>query len=288
MPRSLPLLPLLLIAVLGLSSAGAAAAPADDASTAVPAPRVLAGRFEQGGLVVAEVPPGTRVWAGERELRVSAEGRIVFGFHRDDPARLRLRLRTPDGAEADYDYPVAQREYAVQRIDGLPGNMVTPPRAVLDRIAAENRRVAAARADDRDFDGFSTGFVWPTQGRISSVYGSQRILNGEPRQPHYGIDIAAPTGTPIVASGDGVVTLAEEDLYYTGGTVIIDHGHGVSSTYLHMSAVDVNVGERVEAGARIGAVGATGRVTGPHLCFRYNWFGKRLDPMLLLPPRADG
>lgn len=268
----------LLLASALACTAAAAAQPPD-------APRILAGRFEQGGLVVAEVPPGTRVWVDDRELRVSEQGRLVFGFHRDDPATVRLRLRAADGGETHYDYPVTQREYAVQRIDGLPGNMVTPPQAMLDRIAAENRRVGAARAEDRDFDGFSAGFVWPTTGRISSVYGSQRILNGQPRQPHYGIDIAAPTGTPIVATADGVVTLAEDDLYYTGGTVIIDHGHGVSSTYLHMSAVEVAVGARVEAGERIGAVGATGRVTGPHLCFRYNWFGKRLDPMLLLPPR---
>ena len=130
---------------------------------------------------------------------------------------------------------------------------------------------------------FHEGFVWPVTGPISSVYGSRRILNGEPRQPHYGIDIAAPTGRPIHATAGGIVRMAEKDLYYTGGTVIIDHGHGLSSTYLHMSRLDVAEGDRVERGETIGAVGATGRVTGAHLCFRYNWFDKRLDPALLLP-----
>jgi murein DD-endopeptidase MepM/ murein hydrolase activator NlpD len=247
-------------------------------------PRILQSAFEQGGLVVAEVAPGTRVWVEDRELRVTPEGRFVFGFHRDDPERVRLRLRRVDGSEVRYDYTVSQREYAVQRIDGLPEGMVTPPQEVLDRINRENRRVARARSDDSAFDGFSEGFVWPTRGRISSVYGSQRILNGVPRQPHFGVDIAAPTGTPIVATASGVVRLAERDLYYTGGTIIIDHGHGVSSTYLHMSELLVAVGDEVAQGELIGKVGATGRVTGPHLCFRYNWFEKRLDPKLLLPP----
>jgi murein DD-endopeptidase MepM/ murein hydrolase activator NlpD len=253
-------------------------------SAAAADPPELSGRFEQGGLVTGRVAPGSQVWFNDRLLRVGSDGEFVFGFHRDDPPAAELRVRSLDGREQRYEYVVQQRTYPVQRIDGLPPAMVTPPKDVLERIQAENRRVAQARARDSELTGFAQGFVWPTQGRISSVYGSQRILNNEPRQPHYGLDIAAPTGTPVVAAADGTVRLAETDLYYTGGTIIIDHGHGVSSTYLHLSRLDVEEGQQVSAGQGIGAVGATGRVTGPHLCFRFNWFDSRLDPALLLPP----
>ncbi|MCK5771658.1 M23 family metallopeptidase [Algiphilus sp.] len=237
----------------------------------------------QGGLVRGQVAPGTRVWRGERELQVDARGRFVTGLHRDDPAELVLRLRLPDGSEQRSTFGVRQRAYDEQRIDGLPGGMVTPPEDVLARIRAEQERVNAARSHETAMDAVFESFVWPVTGTITSVYGSRRILNGEPRQPHYGIDIAASRGTPIRATAAGIVRMADADLYYTGGTVIIDHGHGVSSTYLHMASLDVAVGDEVARGARIGTVGATGRVTGPHLCFRYNWFDKRLDPALLLP-----
>lgn len=240
-------------------------------------------RFEQGGLVLGQVPDGARVWRGDEALAVDDSGRFVTGFHRDDPATVTLRWKTPDGETGARVFPVAQRDYDIQRIDGLPGGMVSPPQKVIDRIVAEAERVKAARAHESEAMGVFEGFDWPVTGRITSVYGSQRILNGEPRQPHFGLDIAAATGTPIRATASGVVRMADADLYYTGGTVIIDHGMGVSSTYLHMSRLDVAVGDRVAQGEVIGAVGATGRVTGPHLCFRYNWFDKRLDPALLLP-----
>ena len=240
-------------------------------------------RFEQGGLLRGQVPSGTRVWRDERELRVDGQGRFVVGLHRDAPERLRLRVQPPDGEVAERAFPIDQREYQIQRIDGLPSSMVTPSESVLQRIGEEAARVRSARAHDSGLESAHEGFVWPVTGPISSVYGSRRILNGEPRQPHYGIDIAAPTGRPIRATAGGIVRMAETDLYYTGGTVIIDHGHGLSSTYLHMSRLDVAEGDRVAQGETIGAVGATGRVTGAHLCFRYNWFDKRLDPALLLP-----
>lgn len=240
-------------------------------------------RFEQGGLVLGQVPEGTRVWRSDEALAVDDSGRFVTGFHRDDPATVTLRWKTADGETGARVFPVAQRDYDIQRIDGLPGGMVSPPQKVIDRIVAEAERVKAARAHESEAMGVFEGFDWPVTGRITSVYGSQRILNGKPRQPHFGLDIAAATGTPIRATASGVVRMADADLYYTGGTVIIDHGMGVSSTYLHMSRLDVAVGDRVAQGEVIGAVGATGRVTGPHLCFRYNWFDKRLDPALLLP-----
>lgn len=240
-------------------------------------------RFEQGGLLRGQVPPGTRVWRGERELRVDGQGRFVVGLHRDAPQRLRLRLQAPEREVVERAFPIEQRDYDEQRIDGLPSSMVTPSEAVLQRIGEEANQVRAARAHDSGLESAHEGFIWPVTGRISSVYGSRRILNGEPRQPHYGIDIAAPQGRPIHATAGGIVRMAEKDLYYTGGTVIIDHGFGLSSTYLHMSRLDVAEGDRVAQGEVVGAVGATGRVTGAHLCFRYNWFDKRLDPALLLP-----
>ena len=162
--------------------------------------------------------------------------------------------------------------------------MVTPPKTVLDRIKRENRLIKKARSEDSAVPHFLRGWQWPAKGRISGVYGSQRILNGKPRRPHYGIDIAAPVGTPIVAPSDGIVRLAERDLYYTGGTIILDHGHGLSSAFLHMQRVTVKPGQMVKQGQKIGTLGSTGRSTGPHLDWRINLFGARLDPQLLVPP----
>jgi len=248
-------------------------------------PSWLSGSWTQGALIVGRVAPGSAVWFDGAPLRVSPDGLIVFGLHRDAPAEVTLRIQDADGGDQTYRYAVTQRSYAIQRINGLPGAMVTPPDAVQQRIADDAARVAQARSGDRAATDFAQGFRWPVPGRVSSVYGSQRILNGEPKQPHYGIDIAAATGTPVSATAAGVVTLAETDLYYTGGTIIVDHGAGVTSTYLHLSKVLVAPGERVDAGQLIGKVGATGRVTGPHLCFRFNWGEARLDPQLLLPAR---
>ena len=162
--------------------------------------------------------------------------------------------------------------------------MVTPPPELLARIREEGAIVRAARAFDTAETHLFAPFAWPARGPISGVYGSQRVLNGEPRQPHFGVDIAAPEGTPVRAPAGGEIRLAEVDLYYSGGTVILDHGHGLSSTFLHMSRVDVAVGQRVAQGEVIGAIGATGRVTGAHLDWRMNWFERRLDPALLVAP----
>lgn len=282
MSSALAALLLPLAALLIAAPAPAVAADASDVET-VAIDWLPGSRFEQGGLLRGQVAPDTRVWRGERELRVDGQGRFVVGLHRDAPERLRLRLQPAKGAVVERAFPIDQRDYDEQRIDGLPNSMVTPSESVLQRISEEAEKVRAARAHDSGLESAHEGFAWPVTGRITSVYGSRRILNGEPRQPHYGIDIAAPEGRPIRATAGGIVRMAEADLYYTGGTVIIDHGHGLSSTYLHMSRLDVAGGDRVVQGETIGAVGATGRVTGAHLCFRYNWFDKRLDPALLLP-----
>lgn len=261
-----------------LLSAGVGAADAGAGELA------LSGAWQQGGLIVGRAEPGSEVRFNGRALRVSGEGLFVFGLHRDEPPAVELTVRAHNGRETRYEYTVAQRRYHEQRIDGLPGAMVEPPSAVQARIADEAQRVETARGIDSPLAHFAGGFLWPAKGRVSSVYGSRRILNGVPKQPHYGIDIAAPAGTPVLASAAGSVRLADTDLYYTGGTLIIDHGAGVSSTYLHLSKLNVREGDSVARGQTIGAVGATGRVTGPHLCFRYNWFDARLDPQLLLPP----
>jgi murein DD-endopeptidase MepM/ murein hydrolase activator NlpD len=165
--------------------------------------------------------------------------------------------------------------------------MVTPDESLLTRIAAERELILAAWAYDTTATDFLGGFVWPVVAPISGVYGSQRILNGEPRQPHFGVDMAAPEGTPVAAPAGGIVRLAEPDLNFTGGTVIIDHGHGLSSTLMHLASVLVAVGQRVEQGDIVGTVGATGRATGPHLDWRMNLYDARIDPQLLVSPMPD-
>jgi murein DD-endopeptidase MepM/ murein hydrolase activator NlpD len=244
----------------------------------------LDGNFIQGGLVFGTTEPGAEVRLGKRKVRISPDGGFLFGFGRDAPAEATLRVRFPDGTTEKRTLRIKKRTYRIQRIDGLPRKMVTPPESALPRIRAENARIAEVRAVDRPEPLFESGFVWPARGRISGVYGSQRVLNGEPKRPHYGVDVAAPVGTPITAPADGVVALAETGMYYTGGTVILDHGHGLTSAFLHMQNVRVKPGVRVRQGAVIGTLGATGRVTGPHLDWRMNWFDQRLDPALIVGP----
>lgn len=244
----------------------------------------LDGRMVQGGMAVGRTDPGTVVKFQGKPIRVSPEGVFVIGFHRDAKPTATVELQFPDGSDRTETLDIKPRKYKIQRIDGLPPKMVTPPKTVLDRIKRENRLIRKARFEDTATPHFLKGWQWPAKGRISGVYGSQRILNGKPRRPHYGIDIAAPAGTPIVAPSDGIVRLAERDLYYTGGTIILDHGHGLSSAFLHMQRVTVKPGQFVKRGEQIGTLGSTGRSTGPHLDWRINLFGARLDPQLLVPP----
>ena len=242
------------------------------------------GAFEQGGLVIGETAPDTIVTMNGRKLLVSPNGKFIFGFGRDYKKTILLRARFANGEIVERQFKIKQRKYKIQRIDGLKKAMVNPNQDALKRIKREGKLVAQARAKDTEKPWFENGFIWPTIGPISGVYGSQRILNGQPRRPHFGVDVAMPTGTPVKATTDGRVTLAEKDLYFTGGSIIIDHGHGLSSTYIHLSEVAVEVGQVVKQGETIGAIGATGRVTGPHLDWRFNWFKERLDPQLLAPP----
>ena len=257
------------------------AAPARAAGEQV----VFEGEFQQGGLVLGRTDPKTIVEFGGRKVRVSPDGIFLFGFGRDAPKTAELKLHYPDGSEDVQVFDIAQRTYKEQRLDGLPPKMVTPPKDVLDHIRADNVKIGKVRKRDTPETWFLTGWIWPADGPVTGVYGSRRILNGEPRRPHFGHDIAGPTGSPVVAPADGVVALAETGMYYTGGTVFLDHGHGLTTAFLHMSEVLVKPGQFVKQGDRIGLIGATGRVTGPHLDWRVNWFNTRLDPAFLLPPR---
>jgi murein DD-endopeptidase MepM/ murein hydrolase activator NlpD len=238
----------------------------------------------QGGLAVGKTQPGCAVTLGERRVRVADDGTFVFGVGRDATGPLVVAVRRGQGPSRRYELAVDARSFAVERVDGVPPSTVTPEPALAARIAREQARVAAARTRDDDRQDFRFGFAWPLQGRVSGVYGSQRVLNGVPKDPHYGLDLAAPTGTPIRAPAAGVVTFADPGLYLTGGTLVLDHGHGLSSTFIHMSRLDKRVGDRVEQGDVLGAVGMTGRATGPHLHWGMNWFEVRIDPQLLLPP----
>ncbi len=244
----------------------------------------LSGQRTQGGMIVGRTEPGARLSLDGNELRVSPEGHFVFGFGRKAATRAVLTVRYPDGAAEQHALAVKARKYKVERIDGLPPKMVTPSKQDLARIQADHKLIVAARRRDIAAPYFAGGFDWPVRGRISGVYGSQRFLNGKPKNPHTGIDVAAPTGTLVLAPAAGEVTLAHRDMYYTGMTVILDHGHGLSSYLVHMSAILVREGERVKKGDPIGRVGATGRVTGPHLHWGMNWRKARLDPRLVVGP----
>ena len=243
----------------------------------------LKGAMKQGGLVYGQTEADAHVVVDGRELRVAPDGRFIVGFGRDAPARARIEIARPGALKTELVIGIARQHYDIQRIDGLPSQQVTPDRALLDRIRGEADEVKAARFTN-SFASFPERFAWPVTGPISGVYGSQRILNGEPRQPHFGVDIAADAGAPVGAAADGIVTLAERDFFLTGGTIVIDHGYGLSTTYAHLATVEVAPGQQVALGERIGVVGATGRVTGPHLHWGADWYDVRLDPALLAGP----
>jgi len=237
----------------------------------------LEGRCEQGGLMVGQAPPGAVVSLDGRAVPSDADGRFLLGFGREAAP---VAVLTIDGEIRQLS--VAKRDWPVQRINGLPQDKVTPDPAQLARIKAENELVAERRSHVTLAALFLSGLMAPAEGPISGVFGSQRILNGEPRAPHSGTDIAAPAGAPVKSVGDGVVVLAHPDLFFTGRTVMIDHGLGLVSVYAHMSRIDVAEGERVAKGQVIGAIGATGRVTGPHLHWGASWLDVRLDPVTVL------
>ena len=239
------------------------------------------GKFLQGHFIIGITDPSSKIIIDKKEVRVSKDGYFVFGIDRDRKFDVTI-TKVFDGKKEKFIKKVLKRKYNIQRIDGLEESKVTPPESVYKRIKTENNKIGEARAINSDLPFLKDQFIMPVKGIISGVYGSQRILNGKPRWPHYGIDIAAKQGTEIKSSGTGIVTMAEDDLYYTGGTIIMDHGHGISTIYSHLETVIVSVGDKINQGDIIGTVGSTGRSTGPHLDFRINWFQTRLDPMSVL------
>jgi murein DD-endopeptidase MepM/ murein hydrolase activator NlpD len=243
----------------------------------------LTGHLAQGGLVTGRTQPGAKVTLGDRAVMVGEDGLFVFGFGRDQAPTAELTIVQPDGATERQTLAVEQRAFDIQRIDGMEQAKVTPNPADLARIKAEQELVNATRKEPMPGEAFLTPFIWPAKGPISGVYGSQRILNGEPRAPHYGLDIAAPEGSPIVAPAPGVIRLVATDFFLTGGTVILDHGFGVQSVFIHMKAVEAKLGTYVQQGELIGTVGKTGRATGPHLHWGMNWLDVRLDPAFWVP-----
>jgi len=240
------------------------------------------GKFNQGSFILGKTEPGSEVFIDKKKVKVTSDGFFVFGLSRDRKYDVVITLNK-DGNKQKIIKKVQKRKYNIQKIDGLEEKKVTPPEEVYERIKKENKLIAKARAVDSDLDFFKDKFIIPVDDSIiTGVYGSQRILNGKPKWPHYGLDFAQKEGTPVKAMLDGTVTLAESDLYYTGGTLIFDHGHGISTLYMHMQKILVEKGQKVKQGEVIGMVGSTGRATGPHLDIRLNWFDTRLDPATAL------
>ena len=273
-PSPFPLLTALLAGAAALAPLHAAAGCID-----------LQGSLVQGGLVWGVVAPGSRVTLDGSALDVLPDGTTVAGFGRDAAATAELAVEGDTPCRQTLQ--IQSREYNIQRVEGVPQETVTPPPERLERIRRERQLVGSAKARRLErpdlLEEALAGFAWPAIGPISGVYGSQRIYNGTPRSPHYGVDVAMPTGTPVLAPSSGVITLAEPDLFYSGGTVILDHGFRLSSSFLHLSKLHVEVGQEVSKGDLIGEIGASGRATGAHLDWRMSWRKQRIDPQLLAP-----
>ena len=242
-----------------------------------------AGALIQGGIALCRTAPAATLWIdGKEATKADQTGLAVIGFDRDSNAMVQVEARL-GGVVATQELRIAPQSYRVQRVDGLPPQTVTPTEpAVLKKIERDSAAKAKAFASQAAIDGFLDGFAWPVEGRVTGPFGAQRILNGEPRSPHYGVDLALPTGSPIRAPASGLVVLAQADMHFEGGLVLIDHGQGLVSMYLHMSRIDVAAGQEVAQGQSLGAVGASGRATGPHLCWRMRWRGRHLDPSLAI------
>jgi biotin carboxyl carrier protein len=236
----------------------------------------------QGAMVVGNTHPAAIVEYAGRTLSVAPDGDFVFGVGRDEKGPLVVKIKQPATGWVEHRIAVTPRDWPIENIKGVPPKTVNPPPDIAARIEREQAQVSAARERDDPREDFAETFQWPVQGRISGRFGNQRVYDGTPKSPHSGMDIAVAQGTPVHAPADGVVTFAAPDLYLTGGTVLLDHGHGISSNFLHLSRIDVKVGDVVKQGDVIGAVGMTGRATGPHLHWGMSWFDVRIDPLLVL------
>jgi len=240
------------------------------------------GTFYQGNLIIGKTEPTSNVYIDKKRVKVSDQGFFAFGLNKNRKTDVIVEV-FKNGATEKVTKKVYKKVYKIQKINGLPKKQVTPPKEFYERIKADNKLIAKARSINTNLIFFSNVFEKPIEKSIiTGVYGSQRILNGIPKSPHYGLDFAANEGTEIKAMLDGVVTLSEKNLYYTGGTIIFDHGHGVSTLYMHLQDIYVKNGQSVKQGNVIGTVGKTGRATGAHLDIRLNWFDVKLDPASVL------
>jgi murein DD-endopeptidase MepM/ murein hydrolase activator NlpD len=242
----------------------------------------LKGHLTQGGLVTGKLNNVKSLSLNGKNLKLSADGDFVFGFGRDAKTAHTLSWLDENGKSHSQNLVITKRQYNIDKITGVAKKYVSPAKTLSARISREAVAVRKARNVNSDLMYFLDPVLKPAKGRISGVYGSQRYFNGEPRRPHFGLDIANKTGSPVYAPISGTVVFAEPDLYYSGGTLILDHGHGVTSTYIHLSKLDVKLGDKIAQGNKVAEIGATGRVTGPHLDWRFNWQGERLDPALLM------
>lgn len=240
------------------------------------------GSLTQGGVVIGKTEPGATVLLNGQTIEMTQAGQFVFGFGRDADLNQTLEVVSSEGARVKKALSLAKRDYKIQRIEGVPQKTVTPPESALPRIRKETAEVKGARKQFHARTDFIRQFVKPASGPVTGVYGSQRVYNGHPKRPHYGVDYAGPVGAPVTAPASGIVTLVHPDMYYSGGTLIIDHGYGLSSTFIHLSEVLVEVGQEVEQGDLIAKIGQGGRSTGPHLDWRMNWKTERVDPELML------
>lgn len=246
----------------------------------------FSGTWQQGGLIIGQLDSHENATFNNKTLQKTSDGKVVFGLGRDAPATAKVIIKHTDGSQKTLSFPVAQRQYDIQKITGIEQKHVEPSAEFTARINREAVAVAAVRKKSSDRTDFLSTFIWPAKGPVTGVYGSQRFYNGIPKNPHFGIDIAGPKGAAVIAPAAGKVIFANDDLFFSGGTLIVDHGFGINSTFIHLSKIEVKLGDEVKQGDLIARIGATGRATGPHLDWRINWFDERLDPQLLFPKNA--
>lgn len=244
----------------------------------------LKGQAIQGGVLFGFAPEAKEVFFNDKQLPLSADGKFILGFGRDEAAQAILKIKTKSGTQ-EKKLLIQKRSYDIQAIDGIEETKVTPPAWAWAQIKKENQQKKSARKKETQHLGWQEKFFWPMSGQISGVYGSQRILNGKPRRPHYGVDIAGPAFTPVLAPASGTITLADENFYFEGGLIFLDHGFGLVSAFLHLGKILVRPGQRVAQGERIALSGSSGRSTGAHLDWRIKWRNKNIDPALLMGAR---